>query len=90
MKTRRKPGPDSPAKSTNPLPQRKRFSLMIPHNEPTRTGVMVLFDLRKPEQVSAFNALGAAFPKPPTIEPVLDKVWAVHIRPGLREGQGAA
>lgn len=54
------------------------------------TGVLVLFDLRRPEQASAFHAMGTAFPKPPVIEPVLDKVWAVYIRPGLSEGQEAA
>ncbi len=62
---------------------------MIPDNLQEHTEVLVLFDLRKPEQVSAFNALGAAFPKSPVIEPVLDKVWAVHVRPGLSEGEAA-
>ena len=64
--------------------------MSISAKRPVCTGVLVLFDLRRPEQVSAFNALGAAFPKPPVIEPVLGKVWAVHIRPGLHESPEAA
>ena len=64
--------------------------MSINANPPECTGVLVLFDLRKPEKISVFKALGAAFPKPLVIEPVLGKVWAVHIRPGLRESREAA
>lgn len=87
-KTIRKAEPDSPAKSVTPT--LKEVELMIPDNSTDRTSLVLLFDVRNPEQIEVLHYWRAAFAAATDLEAVDENIFALHIRPGVCACGGAA
>ncbi len=81
MRAIRKAEPDSPAKSTNPLP--KESLLILPDRSPERTEIVLLFRVDDPEQAAALHNYRAAFAGATDLEAVTQDLFALHIRPGV-------
>jgi hypothetical protein len=63
---------------------------MIPDNSTDNTRLVLLFDVRDPEQLEALHYWRAAFAAATDLEAVDENIFVLHIRPGVCPCGGVA